>query len=403
LTIPRILLAGIAKDEAAWLPEWIAHHLFMGFAGVALYINNTSDNSIEILDRIRRHYPQVSYRTDARGETYAMAGTESLIRDSYLRDSRLQACATVGQYLLAGQQGYSHVSFLDIDEFFVAPGFRDAPDFVARHCSADLFALRWFNESGRETPFMPALRDTIHGARAQGRASIKNIVRTGLDQISFHNQHIIQLPDNRRIYGAAIYRDSMNMPAPEREAMPAPAWNPDAWILHCMHRSEPEYLASLIRGNPDIWNTANQLKRNRSGWSRAYPHVFRPDPAWLQRRQTFVDQLVNTCELAAPLEKARASVLARAQACRNLVAEAQVLNLQMQKILQGTGMSPILPRPILPGPSVETLLTVAEDLCHRAPDISQMILRLLGQLSTYPPVRYRLARLQEQLQATESA
>jgi hypothetical protein len=50
---PRILLAGIAKNEAAYLPEWIFYHLNIGIDVIRVYVNNTDDNTLQILDKLK--------------------------------------------------------------------------------------------------------------------------------------------------------------------------------------------------------------------------------------------------------------------------------------------------------------------------------------------------------------
>ena len=53
----KIKLAAIARDEAAYLPEWIFHHLDFGFDEIEIYINNTVDNSSAVLENITDNYP----------------------------------------------------------------------------------------------------------------------------------------------------------------------------------------------------------------------------------------------------------------------------------------------------------------------------------------------------------
>ena len=55
----RVKLAAIARDEAAYLPEWIFHHLEFGFDEIEIYINNTTDNSLAVLANIKRNHPVV--------------------------------------------------------------------------------------------------------------------------------------------------------------------------------------------------------------------------------------------------------------------------------------------------------------------------------------------------------
>ena len=50
---PKIKLVAIAKNEAAYLPQWI-HHFLVGFNEIEIYINDTTDNSVAICEKIKR-------------------------------------------------------------------------------------------------------------------------------------------------------------------------------------------------------------------------------------------------------------------------------------------------------------------------------------------------------------
>ena len=44
-------IVAVAKDEGAYFSEWIHHHLYLGFDAIDIYVNRTSDNSLEILKK----------------------------------------------------------------------------------------------------------------------------------------------------------------------------------------------------------------------------------------------------------------------------------------------------------------------------------------------------------------
>ena len=54
-----VRLIAISKDEAAYLPEWIFHHLKVGFDEIQIYVNNTKNNSLDILEKISSKYKQI--------------------------------------------------------------------------------------------------------------------------------------------------------------------------------------------------------------------------------------------------------------------------------------------------------------------------------------------------------
>ena len=58
----RIRLCAIAKDEGAYLADWVFHHLHVGFDGIEVWVNGTRDHSVAILTAIRAEHPQVAFR-----------------------------------------------------------------------------------------------------------------------------------------------------------------------------------------------------------------------------------------------------------------------------------------------------------------------------------------------------
>ena len=49
-------LIAIAKNEGAYLPQWIYHHFSIGFDEIEIYINDTTDNSIAICEKIQKNH-----------------------------------------------------------------------------------------------------------------------------------------------------------------------------------------------------------------------------------------------------------------------------------------------------------------------------------------------------------
>lgn len=46
----KIKLIAIAKDEAAYLPEWIHYHLSVGFDSISVLTNGITDNTDKVLE-----------------------------------------------------------------------------------------------------------------------------------------------------------------------------------------------------------------------------------------------------------------------------------------------------------------------------------------------------------------
>ena len=46
----KVKVVAIAKDEGAYIAEWIFHHLYFGFDAIDIYVNRTTDNTCQNLN-----------------------------------------------------------------------------------------------------------------------------------------------------------------------------------------------------------------------------------------------------------------------------------------------------------------------------------------------------------------
>lgn len=58
----RIKIFAIAKDEAAYIPQWVHHHFYFGFDEIEIWLNNIEDNSIEVCKRLSNTYENFKYK-----------------------------------------------------------------------------------------------------------------------------------------------------------------------------------------------------------------------------------------------------------------------------------------------------------------------------------------------------
>ena len=56
-----IKLVAIAKDEAAYLAEWIYHHLSIGIKEIDVYLNGVTDNSYKLMRLIHAKHRNVNF------------------------------------------------------------------------------------------------------------------------------------------------------------------------------------------------------------------------------------------------------------------------------------------------------------------------------------------------------
>jgi cellulose synthase/poly-beta-1,6-N-acetylglucosamine synthase-like glycosyltransferase len=95
--VSKVLLAAIAKDEAAYLPEWIYYHLSIGIDEIVIYVNSTTDNTIQILDKLKENLP-VKYVIADGIEKIQNTENDQLIDTNFMSRNPLQSKAYANIY-----------------------------------------------------------------------------------------------------------------------------------------------------------------------------------------------------------------------------------------------------------------------------------------------------------------
>lgn len=257
-----VRLIAIAKDEAAYLAEWVHHHLHFGFDQIAIVLNGCTDNSRALLERIAQQEPRLLVRDG-----------DSLKAVCQLNGQNFQIAAYAQELALARQDSrVTHVMCLDIDEFWVTPGLKDTiHTYTDRYPQADSVAFAWHMEvPNNPEPFSQAIQDQYPVQKNRHVKSL-NKVSEQLVELGIHNaEHtdgIYLLAD-----GSGFQHNVVNgaqRAVLDLEQYQARIDNVDpAFIYHRLFRSQTEYLASLQRGRP---NQQVQLKDNRWGYRTDSP------------------------------------------------------------------------------------------------------------------------------------
>ena len=169
----KIRLAAIAKDEAAYLPRWIYHHLRFGFDEIDIYVNDTTDNSAEVINRISSRFPVRAIAADyiyerKRSGSFQHEAYSIMINDAILQD-------------------ITHLLFLDIDEFWTSRDFVTSIHQCLEDTGySDVISFAWTNKIDEDDAFSgPYSQHT----RLRNNVNIKSLFRTSLEirRIGVHN------------------------------------------------------------------------------------------------------------------------------------------------------------------------------------------------------------------------
>ena len=246
----KVKIVAIAKDEAAYFADWVHHHLHFGFDEIEIHVNRTTDNSAQVLDKICDAYPQVSWQS---ADWVDMCPPEA--------NRNIQFVVYANAIRQMRQEGsYTHVFFLDIDEFWCPEDFNTSiQEYIASHPDNKAIYFEWINDLGDLEPFS-LLPQTIDGYQAPLGKTLLPI-----------NCEIIRLrhhfPDLGKSEQCILANGEPFVSRKDhiQALKPALMSVKNAFVYHRAHRSEMEYVSLLYRGRP---GNDFPFKNNRTGLPR---------------------------------------------------------------------------------------------------------------------------------------
>ncbi|MDU8499561.1 glycosyltransferase family 2 protein [Pseudomonas syringae] len=259
----KIKLAAIAKDEGAYLPQWIYHHLSFGFDEIEIWLNNTVDVSEPMLKALAEHYGD---------DVIKFRNADSFLKQCLEEDLPFQQRVYSKIYFESVLESTcSHIIFLDLDEFWVPKNFKSSiKDYIDQTASFDAVSFQWVIDSPDrfKSVFSPPFSNIN---MVQKNRHLKTLVKvtTRMEELSIHNHLIYEglyLLDNKTVFSDDDEETQNKSLAPlaffeENKS----SLNDDAFIFHQINRSSIEYMSSLLRGRGHK-NDDNVFKVNRTGY-----------------------------------------------------------------------------------------------------------------------------------------
>jgi hypothetical protein len=294
---PTVKLVAIAKDEAAYLPEWVFHHKRMGFDKIEIYYNRTTDNSIEMLEYLQSQFSGLSAFSIDWIDTCPVNAQFNLQYIAYAK-----AFEETRQ-----KQDADYVMFLDIDEYWTPKNMSTSvQQVISKYPNADAISFQWINEYGRDESFAALNQDVIGKINPLVKTLINikaKVVKHGyhMPELASGSKHIMMDGDPVRYddkLKEGIAKDMSHMRA--------------VMVLHRLFRSPKEYVSLLHRGRP---SDEVQLKFNRGGYNYAMGREVKYplSEAQFENYRKALDGFLAKPELSVILNKARDFVANRYQ------------------------------------------------------------------------------------------
>ena len=261
-----------ARDEGAYLLDWLAYHLAIGFEHVFLYSNDNRDGSDELLALLARH-GIITWITNGRHD--ALAPQEK---------AYAHALTMLPQIL-----DYRWAAILDVDEFLAydAGMFTGVADFIGfqEAQSVDAIALCWVmfaslpGEAWSDTSSIE--RFTLRERNANPH--VKSLIRP---RLFCHSQPHFPTVSAGAPFEYRTQDGSLHHHPGVQGRIPAFAEQPSAeqaWINHYFLRTAEEALWKWQRGRAD-WTDDSKLDWFADFVAENFLHLARPEHLVEDRR-----------------------------------------------------------------------------------------------------------------------
>ena len=307
-SVSRVKLCAIARNEGPYLADWVHHHLYFGFDAVEVWVNGTEDPSISMLKRIAKRHPNVFVRK-----------ADRLLEECVNTGEHFQLVAYERMAQKARREGFTHASFLDLDEYWVPLDCAaSVKTFVPEDPDVSVISFQWCTDVPRSAAatFSPPITRSME---VQPDPHVKSVIRLD-DSVAKILTHTARLRRGRRL----LVRDPFPMVDQKQQrggscvplsmVQQEGSHLPEAFILHAINRSEPEYVARLAVGLRQT-KKALRVKTNRRGYLPTDSPVnsFSPDGRAFRRYEGSRRRFHRRLGIAPLVTKSRAATLARGQ------------------------------------------------------------------------------------------
>ncbi|WP_218355420.1 glycosyltransferase family 2 protein [Alteromonas lipotrueiana] len=305
-THPKVRLVAVAKNEARYLAEWILHHLYFGIADIEVHYNQCDDNTVQMGEYLSKHYPVTFINADE-GFKASIKSPQVRIYRNALRRSY--------------NEGFSHVLFLDVDEFLVPKDLeKSIPEMLLKKKKFDVVCSNWANKLNDRTVFGRAVENKLS---LELSPTVKSCVKSFVEPPVMNPHTVVSSKLRYGMTGQAEFttnRDDMSKVEHCDEVFK----KCDFLVVHRQYRSELEYVAMLGRGRPiEEAKRSSIFKNNRRGYNvhtNAFDLTF-PEQAYANYSYYLEERLADA-QLQQLLETAEKSVLERFATVKNMIADA---------------------------------------------------------------------------------
>ncbi len=317
-------VVAIAKDESAYIHEWVHHYLYFGFKEIYIAVNRTTDSSLKILEKLSKKNEQVHFReVDWLDQCVSEEKNKSIQSLSY---------AYLSSLISKKHPSISHILYVDMDEFWFTQNFEhDVSEYLASMPPFDLACFPWLCQNGDNSQFEMPFKNL--GVET-GNPHIKSMLSVAkLNEVKAFRCHtpVFDGEENKLVDPEGSPVETGRHDQMFKKATPLDS---SAAILHRMLRSELEYTALLMRERPGI---KAPIKNNRRGFKKSGASTLNIPKELLSRYWADLDEFVKETKIKTLLDASRSNIRSKAEKILDPDDDVLIKNLAIYaKVLEGT-------------------------------------------------------------------
>ena len=334
----KIKLVAIAKDEAAYLPEWIYHHLSIGVDAIDVYLNGITDNSFKVMRRICARHDNVNF-----------FNADILMLNAVRAGRSFQYVV----YRYAWQteranRNFSHLAFLDIDEFLVPEQFgQNVDEIFVSSGKFDILSNLWYLDVPSDKgPFSQFFLESFKIQKTSVLKSVGRLrARLGFPMVHNFTKANKELEKLNAVLsdGTKVQYTALGKRISDADIRRCVGKIEPWFVFHRVFRSHDEYCASLMRGRAHH-RYDDPIKNNRFGYLPrvSMPHTIGPVYEYKisQERclgyQQGYENFIDECNLDVQIEVGRQFVIQRFDSLKELIHERPELVQRYKRVFRGT-------------------------------------------------------------------
>jgi tetratricopeptide (TPR) repeat protein len=249
----------IASDEAPYIHEFIHHYIYLGFKHLFVGVNNCSDETVSVVEKIAERYPCVHLiNVDNEIACFKQWGAYHRLFDIALNLS-----------------DSSHCLFVDVDEFWIADPFpKKIEEFMLQSLPFDVYSFNWLNvySSGMfSSPLAPGSvyerSDWVKSLFAYDCPVSRIGVHGPVLDFPFHCDPVIKV-NGRLNQSVSVSLSGLEVEGRNLESVGSDVCQEGAaFVIHQMNRSEIEYSHRVFKVHANDDRDRVCFKTNRYGWT----------------------------------------------------------------------------------------------------------------------------------------